>query len=364
VKRNGTDQVPETIFDSLKEIPLPDKERQAAQRAAFLARARNYRKSTVSVSKHVRHKRGGLYSPRVHYARRRPAMLKLAAAIAIVLALVAGTGGVVYAADGAVPGDPLYGVDQAVESVRLNLAADPQATTELLLAFAEERLLEASELPGKENEYRRQVALSHYGETISSLARTLTLAEEKDRATLTARVDQAFTAQEDALTSIFEDEGDGGRGKCDGKDSHPAAYKLAESFGTSHDDVMAMFCSGYGLGEIMHALKTSQETGVSPQDLLATKTQMGGWGQVWQAYGLIGRPEHAPVGPPDDRPVGPPDDRPVGPPDDRPVGPPDGRPVGPPDDRPVGPPDGRPVGPPDDRPVGPPDDRPVGPPGD
>ena len=288
-------------------------------------------------------------------------MLKWAAAFTIVIAIIAGTGGVAYAADGAVPGDALYGVDQAVESVRLNLASSPEATTELLLSFSEERLIEAKALPGNENQYRRQVALTGYGETISLLAQTLARAEDTDRGALAARVDRAFAAQEDELTGIFEEEGEGGRANCDGSATHPAAAKVAASFGASYEDVMAMFCSGSGFGEVVHALKTSQATGVSPQDLLATKKQMGGWGQVWQAQGLIGRPDDRPVGPPDDKPGGPPDDRPVGPPDDKPGGPPDDRPVGPPDDKPGGPPDDRPVGPPADKPGGPPNGRPVGP---
>ena len=266
-------------------------------------------------------------------------MLRLVAAITIVMALVAGTGGVAYAADRAVPGDPLYGLDQAVESVRLNLTSDPLATSGLLLAFAEERLLEAGELSGKGNENRRQVALDHYEETVSSLARSLALVEDVDEATLTARLDEAFTTHENELTRIFGDAGDGGNGNCDGRDSHPVGNRLAESFGMPYDDVMTMFCSGYGFGEIMHALQTSQETGVSPQDLLAMKTEMGGWGEVWKAQGLIGQPEHAPGGPPEDRPVGPPEDRPVGPPEDRPVGPPDDKRNGPPDDKRNGPPD-------------------------
>jgi hypothetical protein len=68
---------------------------------------------------------------------------------AIILVLVAGAGGVLYAAEGAVPGDPLYGIDRAVESARLGLTSEPQAAMELLLSLAEERLLEAETVSGK-----------------------------------------------------------------------------------------------------------------------------------------------------------------------------------------------------------------------
>ena len=103
-----------------------------------------------------------------------------------------------------------------------------------------------------------------------------------DQATLAAQLDEVFTVHENQLNEIFEDADGDGSGNRDGRDVHPVGTKLAESFGVSYKDVMAMFCSGYGFGEIMHALQTSQETGISSQDLLGIKTEMEGWGQVWQ----------------------------------------------------------------------------------
>jgi len=63
--------------------------------------------------------------------------------IITMLALSAATGGVVYASDTAEPGDLLYGLDQAVEQVHLNLAPNAEAAAEIHLEIASERLEEA-----------------------------------------------------------------------------------------------------------------------------------------------------------------------------------------------------------------------------
>ncbi len=67
-------------------------------------------------------------------------MLEIIAAVLV--ALIAATTGLVVASDGAGPGDPLYGVDRAVEQVQLDLAFSPEARAELQIAFARERLAE------------------------------------------------------------------------------------------------------------------------------------------------------------------------------------------------------------------------------
>jgi hypothetical protein len=45
----------------------------------------------------------------------------------------------------------------------------------------------------------------------------------------------------------------------------------------------------------MHALQTgSDEEGNTPEELLQRKTDVGGWGLVWQELGLIGKPDDKP----------------------------------------------------------------------
>lgn len=67
-------------------------------------------------------------------------------AIALVIAFSVGT---VQVADYSRPGDPFFGIDQAVENVRLKMATEKKAE-ELRLKFAEERLKEIETLPPEE----------------------------------------------------------------------------------------------------------------------------------------------------------------------------------------------------------------------
>ncbi len=219
---------------------------------------------------------------------------------AIVLALVVGTGGVIYAADAAGPGDPLYGIDQAVESARLGLTHRPEAVMELLISLADERLLEAEELAAEQDEANLGVALEDYGATVSSLAQTLGTVEDADNAALTALLDSTFSNHERRLARILgpavaADEGEeaeeeeGGAEYCVGADPHPTAQRLAETYDVPYEDIMGWFCQdGFGMGEIEHALQTAAATGMSAGEVLGLKTQLGGWGEVWQELGLIG----------------------------------------------------------------------------
>lgn len=66
-------------------------------------------------------------------------------AIATILIVLAGAGGVAYSADKAGPGDALFGIDQAVEKARISLAGEARKD-ELRIKFAEERLKEIDDI--------------------------------------------------------------------------------------------------------------------------------------------------------------------------------------------------------------------------
>jgi len=65
--------------------------------------------------------------------------------IFIALAALIGVGGTVTVADNARPGNTLFGIDQAVENVRLSLSGD-EKKNELRIRFAEERLEEVKDI--------------------------------------------------------------------------------------------------------------------------------------------------------------------------------------------------------------------------
>lgn len=97
-----------------------------------------------------------------------------------------------------------------------------------------------------------------------------------------------------------DEEEDGEEGDDEGsfycenpEETHPVIGGMAERYESSYAEILGYFCgdeqSGYGLGEIMLAFQTASAMGEgSAADLLAQKTELGGWGKVWQALGLIG----------------------------------------------------------------------------
>ncbi|MCH8878195.1 MAG: hypothetical protein IIA89_15495 [Chloroflexi bacterium] len=93
---------------------------------------------------------------------------------ALLLGMMGGGAGVAYAADGSSPGDVLYGLDTAMESLRYNLASSPETRASLALASAEERLAEVQTLVGSDaSEADVQQAIEGYAFNISQAAAEL-----------------------------------------------------------------------------------------------------------------------------------------------------------------------------------------------
>ncbi len=98
-------------------------------------------------------------------------------------------------------------------------------------------------------------------------------------------IDTAATESSVALAQAGEPED-----VCVGAYTHPVAEWLAEKYEVPYEEIMDWFCEGhYGFGEIVHALVASEETGIPPEELLAMKTELGGWGQVWRELGMKGK---------------------------------------------------------------------------
>ncbi len=279
----------EEAFEHLNQVPAPDASRQTDQRAALLEGASHHRAAART-----------RVLPRV----RSWTLAGVLAAILLVLAV--GAGGVVYAADGAVPGDRLYGMDRALEYARLGLTSQPQAAAELLLSLAQERLAEAEELYAGEDGVNLGIALGGYRATISLLAQTLGQTSGPGAAGLAAKVDQALAVHEGRLAGLPQEdlegqqsggEWDGGEqdgdesDPCVGADPHPVGQSLADTYGLDYKTIMGWFCNdGFGFGEIVHALETSEATDLSPQQVLDLRAEQG-WGQIWQELGLKGKPD-------------------------------------------------------------------------
>jgi hypothetical protein len=256
--------------------------------------------------------------------------------IATVVSLMAG-GGVVYAADAAVPGDFLYGLDRAVEEVQVGLARDPEAAFRLQLRFAEERLEEAGQLYAAGDAASVQNALAGYSESLQAAVRHMAGADATQGEALrlqlqaaTARHEEMFSHM-DAVDPAGEQVQSRDRDRelwCldEGEDSldlgtHEVAQDIADMYDYPYEVVIGWFCEGAGLGEIMLAINISLETGELVEDLLALRVDQG-WGQIMRDYELIGGPsdrsgnEGVETGKPDD--AGPWKDTPMGPGDGEP----------------------------------------------
>jgi hypothetical protein len=329
MRRGTIDPELERAFEHLRQVPPPDGQRQAAHRAQFLARARRQAEAGQAVRPPLRWWRG--LWPQAASAGRR-ALAGLVAALVVVVAL---GGGLAYAADGAVPGEPLYGLDRGLETVRLALAAQPEAKAQLWLSLTEERLQEAEELAQEGSGEGLQAALDGYATALSSLIEELPDPGQTEDTGLAAQMGEAVTSQEARLGAVLgatvseqartrtqEEAAGEDAAACSGEQIHPVAASLAEQYGLAYEEILTWFCEdGYGMGEIKLALETGEVTGMPAGELLALRTELGGWGPVWQGLGMIGRPAAGPpegAGPSEE--AGPPEG--AGPPEE--AGPPQG----------------------------------------
>ena len=127
--------------------------------------------------------------------------------LALIMAAVAiGGGGLAHAADGAAPGDALYGLDRAMETLRLHLTTDPVESMELELAFAKERALEVGQTAGHGEPAHLGQALDNYGETIAAVAQGVGLVEGPAGDKQEAQLTQALAVHDRMLERAFDGE--------------------------------------------------------------------------------------------------------------------------------------------------------------
>ena len=185
-------------FEVVRSFPL-ETARSAFRKAghqALLSAIKNRQPATLS---------GRLRSGMRQLAIQRPRKFSPVQIIAAAsLALFSVTGGVAYASDGAAPGDMLYGLDRAIERVRLQMAADVEDTIALRLAFAEERLKEVEDRIAADDMDDAQVALGYYDAEIDALAELVLAPDSLDGSEMTGLVDAALVKHNEVLLSVLE----------------------------------------------------------------------------------------------------------------------------------------------------------------
>lgn len=195
------------LFEILRQVPPPDKPKQAAARQSFLAYASNLRRELpVSQSWFVRVK-GWINTQKDFFLSKNTTSRRLkmvSIIITIVLAIAVATGSVAYASDSAAPGDLLYSVDRAIEQIQLSLTTDPERAIELQLEFAQERLLETEALASQGDFDNMTIALDEYGKTISSIAQTIGSPDGVDKDALIDLLSTTLSIQQTQLEEMLD----------------------------------------------------------------------------------------------------------------------------------------------------------------
>jgi hypothetical protein len=197
----------------------------------------------------------------------------LAVLLALLMVLVA-SGILVSAADAAVPGDWMYGVDRAMDGLRLSLALDPKQKAQVEIQLAQERLREAQ-------------TLTRRGETEN----VAWLRQESRQALQAAKTAAPFYARKTEKSFVSPVQVTDPY--CTETDSkhHPLGEKLAQRLDASYLEVMTWYCQGYKFSEIAQAYRISRAAGVAVDELFTQRSNGVSWSEILKMYGLNGKLE-------------------------------------------------------------------------
>jgi len=197
--------------------------------------------------------------------------------LGIVFVVLIFTAAVVGFADAAAPGDPLYGVDRQVEALRLRFAKSAESIQALEFQFEQERYYEFEILAQRDQSELLEVALHDLDQEL--------LAEDSDWLQTASKLSTPIP-NEDETEDGAQDE----RSYCreDAQKQHPQGEKLAEAYGVSYEDILALVCDGSSFGDVKQAYEISQAAEVSVDEVLAKRQEGAGWGEIKKAYDLVG----------------------------------------------------------------------------
>ncbi len=209
----------------------------------------------------------------------------LAVLIAGLIVLVA-SGMLVSAADAAVPGDWMYGVDRAMDSLRLQLALDHAQKAQVERQLAQERLREAQTL-SRRGETQSVELLRQESHLALLAAKAADPAKARKVEKLAGKT--ATPAQNPQNAQMLEQTRPAKGGAYCSENStkrHPTGVKLAQKLSASYEDVMSWYCQGYGFGEIALAYRISHEADVTVADIFSQSASGLGWGEILRRYDL------------------------------------------------------------------------------
>lgn len=225
---------------------------------------------------------------------RRPALAL--ASLLLALAMIASSAGVVYAAEGSLPGDSLYPVKVGVEQARLHLTFSEAWRLELLRHYAERRQNEVERLQALNRTQDLDQAYDGYIVALADLVNELEASDLEAGNPALVEVDRALAQNIERLQSLI-----------------PRAPQQAVPA-----LMQALDKSRHGL-EVLQSL----ESGQSPSDLAPGRVKKTGTGGVGQDG--PGGPKGTPGPPPGAGPPGGPPGQQGGPPSGPGGGPPEGK---------------------------------------
>jgi len=136
------------------------------------------------------------------------------ALISFLVVAVLSMGGLVASADAAGPGDFLFGLDTAIEDLRLSLTRDDERKAELHIEFANERLEELKiEIEGEGDRQLIEQAITMFEEALAAIDDLLGELSQEQRAAFEEALAQLMASGQDLIEFEFELEIGDGKGE-------------------------------------------------------------------------------------------------------------------------------------------------------
>lgn len=191
-------------LEALQPVPEPDPESWEAGREAFLAEAREYSaQARRGSSEAQRHPREDFWSTILSLRWKRTPLLAMAKLILVVGLLLGTLVGTARAAQGSLPGSPLYPLKLQMERWEMAQIDAPEERVEEALERARTRVEEAERLSAAGGEIPGELA-RYYRQHLDEVIRVTETLTETSRSRAEQRVQEELARQQTAIARVLE----------------------------------------------------------------------------------------------------------------------------------------------------------------